>query len=298
MGIIPTHYSVLIRRRNNDCIIDNKNLIKDFVKIKNPFLHWAADPFIFELNGEDYIYAEICNRITNKGYISFCKIDKNGKISKWKKCFSEKFHLSFPYVFKCGETIYMIPETSSSSSVILYKCISFPDVWKKERNLLINVYATDNMVVFFKSKKFLLSYNDIEHFLSASEMFDLEIGNIDCIRKEDTNRRLRPAGCCFEKDGQIYLPTQRCDIAYGYGICINRIFYDKKTINFDIEQELSSKEVSEILKKKNIVGFHTYNFNSRYEVIDICSKNLNFFSIVGKAVSLFKKVFCFKKKKQ
>ena len=45
----------------------------------------------------------------------------------------EDFHLSFPFVFKDGDDIYMVPESSKNSDIRLYKSVDFPLKWKFEK---------------------------------------------------------------------------------------------------------------------------------------------------------------------
>ena len=36
------------------------------------------------------------------------------------------YHLSFPYVFKEDENIFLMPETSQNNRLEIYKCVDFP----------------------------------------------------------------------------------------------------------------------------------------------------------------------------
>lgn len=70
-----------------------------FIILKNSFRYWAADPFIFNYNGELYIFAELYDYITRKGVIGYCKW--NGvRFGRWKKVIEEDYHLSYPYIFE------------------------------------------------------------------------------------------------------------------------------------------------------------------------------------------------------
>lgn len=59
----------------------------------------------------------------------------------------EEFHLSFPYAFRVGDDIFMIPETCANRDIRLYKSIDFLLKWKFERQLMRDVDAADTIVL-------------------------------------------------------------------------------------------------------------------------------------------------------
>ena len=58
------------------------------------------------------------DRIRHKGLISVSKYE-NGEFGKFQDVLEEKFHLSYPMIFRKDDSIYMIPETADSGKVIL-----------------------------------------------------------------------------------------------------------------------------------------------------------------------------------
>ena len=50
----------------------------------------------------------------------------------------------------------MVPETTKSNSIRLYKCIEFPLKWEYQRNLLSGVKVVDSMIFEFDGKWWLL----------------------------------------------------------------------------------------------------------------------------------------------
>lgn len=82
-----------------------------------------------------------------KGSIAYTVLTENG-FSKWKKIIEEPFHLSFPNVFMKDNEIYMCPEARQSGELYLYKCISFPEKWVKDKVLIKDTNCSDT--VFYK----------------------------------------------------------------------------------------------------------------------------------------------------
>ena len=126
--------------------------------IKNPKGRFLADPFVIENNGENFIFVEDFFFNDGKGRISVIKVDEQ-KYDFLGVVLEEDFHLSFPFVFKDHNEIYMIPETSDNGDIRLYKSIEFPLKWEFERQLMPNVKAADTML--FKNEKIWFMFTNI-----------------------------------------------------------------------------------------------------------------------------------------
>ena len=106
---------------------NHKNFTKslsEYVEIKNPDRRFLADPFLFKSNGQTIIFVEDLFCKDNKGRISAIKIDK-GKYEFLDVVLEEDFHLSFPFIFRDNDEIYMIPETHQANEIRLYECSHF-----------------------------------------------------------------------------------------------------------------------------------------------------------------------------
>ena len=97
--------------------------------IKNPPNSFIADPFLFRHNEKDFCFVEEYDFLQNKGHISVYEINKNGE-KFLGNVLTEDFHLSYPNVFEHKGDIFMIPETSASKDIRLYKCLEFPLNWQ------------------------------------------------------------------------------------------------------------------------------------------------------------------------
>lgn len=283
MKLTSLEYNVCYRLRGCSLLASSFQA-DNFQKIKNPLFRWVADPFPFFYDGKQYIFAELGHKITGKGIIG-C-ICLNDKKPKWKKCISSKYHMSYPNIFDYKGTAFMIPETHQDGCVAVYKCVSFPDKWIKERKLFDVNFAVDSS--FLKgNKKFLFSYESYgvtnnSFFFTIRDLFE----NAKVIKKiRDEKKLLRLAGNAFEMGGAIILPTQNCSGIYGGSVIFNT--FSLETLTLGASKELTTKDLAYGLKNKRVRGWHTYNFDENIETIDIlCEK----FSILGLLGKIFRKL--------
>lgn len=85
----------------------------------NPWYGWCADPFIFETDTDVYIFSEIWNYFKQRGSIGYCKLMKNNKFSKWRTIIAEKYHMSYPFIWKDNAGIHICAETSGNESIYM-----------------------------------------------------------------------------------------------------------------------------------------------------------------------------------
>ena len=85
--------------------------------------------------------------------------------------------------------------------------------------------------------------------------------------------RARPAGQFFEREGELYRPSQDCAGSYGAGLNINRIkVLDKE--NYDEELIHCARPDWD----PKLTALHTLNFNQHLVVADAMSIDGRFFS--------------------
>lgn len=277
-----------LRKRRGKLLFEGD--VDDFVLIPNSFLYWRADPFLFDFNGETFLFAELFNRITGKGKIGVAKI-KNGKCGRFKECISEPYHLSYPCVFKQKDGIYMVPESGRSGSIVIYKCEKFPYKWKQVHHVEA-CPAVDTTPVpeeLLEGEFFLTTVNTPDRKKNSSLwLIDMKTKQKHLL--EDHNLELRSAGHILMKNGLFLRPVQNCKNDYGADIIFKRIdFLDTDKI---IEHEVNRVFPSEVKSggqglfvrlqsngSYEFSGIHTYNVSEQYEVIDLAypaGKNLSY----------------------
>lgn len=284
--ILEDGWNVAVRNLGTGEILQDRTT--PFQVIPNTWRTWAADPFIIEESGIVYIFAEVFDYIERKGGIGYTFFSK-GKWTKWKVILKEKFHLSYPTLFRMGKDIYMVPESSGGHSLRLYKAIVFPNEWKLERVIADDVewvdttfFAHDN-AVYAITTDISKQDNHIDYLLS----FDKQLNLISKTKiKEIHTEYSRSAGNLFAKDGKKIRVSQDCSFHYG-GAMIFSEFMPPKLCEQGVKNKilhLYPKDIT-VNQKHAWTGIHTYNSTQNYEVIDIERKHFNLFGITGRLFS-------------
>jgi hypothetical protein len=221
------------------------NSSDDFTVIESPEDHYYADPFIIKHGGTNYLFFEDYDY--DKGSIAFGKLTDEGFEYGGKVL--EGSHFSFPAVFEHEGEYYMTPE---NGNIDLYKAKNFPYNWEFVERIATGHYA--DPVIFKNGKEWLCFASSPDHTLrlfrkgdSWSEIWNCEYANS------------RSAGHLFYEDGKLLRPVQDCIDGYGLGVYIKEISlapYTEKVV----------KKLPDWLH--GLTGFHTFNFNEDYTVVD------------------------------
>lgn len=277
-------YVIGLREHNSLFLYEDKTLISRFKIIPKSFFWWYADPFLFEYGGKHYIFVERYNRFTCKGHIAVSEI--TGKKLKFKSCGKFKYHMSFPFVdIDKNGSPFMIPETMNDNSVSLYVFEKFPYKITKKTNLINNVKNVDSSII----DNVLFSYSLERRETPYFTIYELINDSTKPIAKLfDKSLSLRGAGKPFIHNGKIVYPTQNCNKSYGYGVLFNYMSIEN---GLSVEQfsSIDAEDVSGCLNKK-IYGIHTYNADSKYEVIDLTIKRFSLMSFFGKIINRLRKL--------
>ena len=284
---IKKFYTTLWRvaiRKNNTCG-HLPEVSQPFYVIKNPWWGWAADPFIVEDNGRIYLFAEIFSYFTDRGYLGYCEIVQ-GKPGAWKVVIKEKYHLSFPNIFKEGNTFFICPESYEDKTIHLYKAVTFPDQWAYDRTLVGGEECVDT--VFYRNGNSQYGFTGIRRSL---HLFKIGQGQVEFCSENpivDDVHSSRPAGNFISTSKGDYRVSQLYGQSYGEGIIFSLIdlqwpMYQET----EIRRWLPSNIVLENAQN-TATGLHTYNQSEQYEVIDLkyCE-----FLVLPFILGLFKRVF-------
>lgn len=101
---------------------------------------FVADPFIIKENDKWYMFFEIYDDIKKIGIIGLATSDDKFNWKYEKVVLEESFHLSYPYVFKYNNKIYMMPETGESGFIKIYEAINFPYEWRLTKDIIKGNY--------------------------------------------------------------------------------------------------------------------------------------------------------------
>lgn len=255
--------SKLRKRRYEICVFDAKTGETALYK-KSNFRYWYADPFLANEGGKTYCFVEFVDNHVKYGQIGV--IDESGKTVS---IIDEKYHMSFPNVFKHDGKWHMMAETSANRDLHLYIADEFPYKWSFYKALLKNVKVCDS--VFFKldDKAYLLTYDFEEKpYKVVIYEFDwttLEVGEKVC-SISDPQKVLRPAGKVIYEGGKVILPTQKGTDSYGEDVLFNEIIRDENGDISIVPTEYETHYPESVVSKYD--HKHTYNTCGGKAVLD------------------------------
>ncbi|MBA6377927.1 MULTISPECIES: hypothetical protein [unclassified Colwellia] len=242
---------------------------KRLVPPKDKF--WA-DPHVIYKNKTYYIFLEEYLYKTGKGHISLIEMNEKGNHSEPKIVLDKDYHLSYPFIFDHDDELYMIPESVENNTVELYRCTDFPNKWEFVMNLMENVSLLDATLLFHNNRWWMFA-NGAEH-KGVSTWDELFLFSSDDLLSKvwvshpmnpiiSDCKRARPAGKIFEKNGNLYRPSQNSSHKYGYGFNFNRII---QLDEHNYREELVSKV--EPNWAEDVTATHTFSNAHNLYVID------------------------------
>jgi len=251
--------------------------IYQFKKIIPPKNKFWADPFVLKEGNDYFVFFEEYLTSTKKGHISVFKIDEKGDYSEPKVVLDKDYHLSYPFIFKEENTLFMIPETRENNSIELYKCVEFPNKWELEKVLMSDVQAVDSTILKKDGKFWMFtSIRENEGSSTADELFLFSSKELksDQWKSHPQNpiisdiRCSRSAGKVFSFNNELYRPSQNGAKFYGHAMNISKIV----TLDDDVYKE---EIVSSIFPnwEKDVKATHTLNFDENLTVIDAMVKS-------------------------
>jgi hypothetical protein len=238
---------------------------------KAPKGHFWADPFVHFEQDRTYCFVEDFVYKTGRGRISVLGMTEDG-FAPLGACIEEPFHLSFPFLFKYQNNLYMCPECSESKQIRLYRCISFPLSWELAQVLMDGVSAADTVLFEHGGKWWLLTSIDksgtddhcseLYVFYAASPLEKNWVPHLNNPVRIDSDGG-RNAGLILE-DGRIFRLAQRQGYdQYGEGM----LAYEITALTESIYRE---KLVSEMKPhfKKGLLGIHHLSTTGSITVFD------------------------------
>ncbi|MEO4006294.1 MULTISPECIES: hypothetical protein [unclassified Flavobacterium] len=232
-----------------------KNQLYTFEQLKKQedSTTFLADPFFIKEKDTFYLFVEHKKTKPN-GDIALLTSTDGVNYNYKGAVLTEKFHLSYPQVFKYKNEFYMLPETKSAGHVLLYKAERFPYGWKVCDTLIKNralkdpsIYLSDSLNVLVASDDHLNMY-----LFEADSLF----GKWKSHKKEKVlmGTEARAGGRFFADKKGLLLPVQNSTEGYGFGLSLYRFNFANGTYTTKREHPFFLKR-SETIKEFN-AGMH------------------------------------------
>lgn len=215
----------------------SKNSIYSIEKLKaqNDSTVFLADPFFVKEKGIFYLFFEHKKTKSNADVGLMTSTD--GKKYQYRgTVLTQKFHLSYPQVFKYKNNFYMVPESKQANMVLLYKAHHFPFDWRICDTLVANVALVDPSIYLSDTLNILVAtdYEKNMYFYQADSLF----GKWKLHKKKPIaviGTEARAGGRFFTDKKGLLLPVQNCTKGYGYGLSLYRFsFHDG---SYDVKRE-------------------------------------------------------------
>lgn len=249
----------------------------------------VADPFLFSYDNVLFLFYEEQVNLRGKGII---KMTRTEDLLEWTEpitVLDEKFHLSFPFVFRDRDKILMIPETGEANIIQAYVAKN-PELtkWEPYKIILKGGTFVDSSI-YSKDKLYYLFTTEIKE-----DRYSFRIFMSDSIESPSwTEHTLSPiatdlnkarcGGSVFLYEKQLYRPVQRCNPYYGSGLDLYRI----KNISPDLYTEEKVMNIIPGFGPSYAYGGHHFNYCVFHDDIivslDYLKRNFNFQEILRRS---------------
>jgi hypothetical protein len=242
-----------------------------FQIVPRPTGRCHVDPFLADVDGRHLVFFEDYALADCKGRICYCEIQPDG-VSKPEVALETDYHLSYPLVFRWNGETYMLPETSASRTIELYRAEEYPRKWVLEKVLMDDVVAVDATLLEHDGLYWMFTNipvpgarlaDELHVFWSDSPMGEWTPHPDNPVISDA--RCARPAGAIFSEAGSIIRPAQDCSGVYGSAVVFRRIEELSRERYREVEVEVARIDPGWV---KGNRGTHTYNRNAAYEVVD------------------------------
>lgn len=237
--------------------------------LPNPAGRYLADPFLIEVAGRHYLFAEDYSHTAGRAVISVSEAGPDALWSPPRTVLERDHHLSYPFVFEHEGAIYMLPETGEAGRIELHRAVEFPDHWTLDRVLLDGLTAVD-ATLHAEDGVLWLFANVIDGPEDPGQLWLFTASSLDAEWRPHPQNPIvtdwgssRPAGRLYRRGGALIRPSQDCSRRYGGAVILNRV-----DVLSPEEYRESPLDRIEPNWMPGIDGTHTYTFDSRYTCLD------------------------------
>lgn len=231
---------------------------------------FAADPFAATWQSRTFALFEELDHRVGKGIIAAIEFGADGPKGEIRTVLEEPWHLSYPFLIEDGGELWMIPESSTTGEVVLYRCASFPDKWERHATLLSGVELGDATITQHDGRYYLFGvtrdgsggYSDtlsIYHAESLQGPWHPHAQNPVLLDRANA----RPAGHFVRREGRLWRPVQDCSEGYGASVALVEVTELSPTRFAQVRRDHVARSPAWPGRK-----LHTLNRLGRLELID------------------------------
>lgn len=230
---------------------------------------WFADPQLLEVNEREIIVLveEFCYQ-NDRGRIAKLTVGRNDyALREMKVILDLDTHLSFPFIYRKGKDIFLMPENCKSDATKIYRYHPEDDTLTPVSRVT-HLPITDAIVAQMDDgREYILSTHEPYQNKERLQVyaFDQERMAMDDKPLQDipfASNIARNAGEMFEVDGIKYRPAQDCNKCYGNGVVIQRVDYDGARF------EMTDVNAFHSDYPEMDMGYHTFNMKNGLVVVD------------------------------
>lgn len=230
-----------------------------------------ADPFVVAHGGETFLFLELLEHASGRGRLAVGRLEADGRLVDLEPILPMAHHTSYPYVFRDGERLFMIPETGDAGNVRLFAATEFPAGWEPVATLLEGVNAVDATVHPHAGRWWMWVTIAVpggrlqdETFLYWSDRPDGGWTPHPRSPVVSDARRARPAGRPFVCRGRLIRPSQNCTGRYGERVVFNEV----EVLTPDDYRERPCGWLGPDWASRANLAAHTYTFDGGWEATD------------------------------
>ncbi len=125
------------------------------IPIHTDHANFIADPFLLEDGNETWLFVEEWDETQGCGHLAAAQVLAGGEVGPRREILRRPYHLSYPFVFRHADHVYLLPESSATKSVDLYRAVAFPDRWEKVGTLVEGFPAVDPTLTVYDGRFWL-----------------------------------------------------------------------------------------------------------------------------------------------
>lgn len=189
---------------------------------------FLADPFFIKEKDTFYLFIEHKKTHKNTADISVLTSVDGKNYTFRGTVLSQKFHLSYPQVYKYKNEFYMVPETKQAGAVLLYKAYKFPFDWRIQDTLVKNVALKDPSLYLSDTLNIMVASDDqLNMFMYQADSLTGK-WKLHAKPKVMMGTEARAGGRFFPTKDGLLLPIQNSTHGYGYGLSLYNFSFLKE----------------------------------------------------------------------